>query len=385
MTLKYFAIPFKATCEVCGDSRVNISRHLKVCCDCAKEGSAKAMKLIYEAHAKSRAKFGLPAAPPKDPNGLECRRCGNECQISEDEKGYCGLAENRDGNFVRLATPKIGIVRAYYDPHPTNCTAAWTCAGGSEHGYPTYSVSKGAEHGYYNLAVFYGSCTYDCLFCQNPQWRKMTQELKPIMSAEELASKVNERTTCICYFGGDPSSQIAHAIETAKIARERKKELNKQGRCEDILRICLETNGNMKESWLDEIAEISLASGGGIKFDLKAWNENLHVALSGASNKQSLENIRRIGKYHKERPEVPFIRASTLLVPGYVDTEEVKNIASYLAEIDPTIPYSLLAFMPQFEMSDLPPTSRKLAYKCKEMAEKAGLERVIIGNKWSLV
>ena len=91
-----------------------------------------------------------------------------------------------------------------------------------------------------------------------------------------------------------------------------------------------------------------------------------------------------MGKYHKKRPEVPFIRASTLLVPGYVDQEEVKKIAEYLAEIDPTIPYSLLAFVPHFEMKDLPYTSRELALKCKEIAEKSGLEKVRIGNQWLL-
>ena len=361
-----------AKCLICGESRTDISEFLKVCGSCAKKGSAKAMARIWEAHAKSRAEFGLPGAPPDD--GLKCNLCGNECKIPENEKGYCGLIENREGNLIKLVKPKEAIVSSYYDPHPTNCVAAWTCAGGSEHGYPKYSRSKGAEYGYYNLAVFYGACCCDCLFCQNWHWRENTENLKPTMSAEELAGKVNERVTCICYFGGDPAPQIGHAIETAKIARERKK----------FLRIYLETSGNLNEKYLDEMAQISLESGGGIKFDLKAWNENLSLALTGVSNKKTLENIKRIGRYHREREEVPFIRASTLLIPGYVDEEEVKKIAEYLAEIDPTIPYSLLAFKPDFEMMDLPYTSRKLAFECKAIAEKAGLRRVRIGNEWIL-
>jgi len=43
----------------------------------------------------------------------------------------------------------------------------------------------------------------------------------------------------------------------------------------------------MKEKWLDQIVGISLESGGGIKFDLKCWNENLHSGLTGVSNKQA--------------------------------------------------------------------------------------------------
>ena len=43
-----------------------------------------------------------------------------------------------------------------------------------------------------------------------------------------------------------------------------------------ILRFCLETNGNFNQELLRDFAEISLRSGGGIKFDLKFWNSNLN-------------------------------------------------------------------------------------------------------------
>jgi pyruvate formate lyase activating enzyme len=68
------------------------------------------------------------------------------------------------------------------------------------------------------------------------------------------------------------------------------------------------------------------------------------------------------------------------MVPGYVDEEEVGAIARFIAGLDPTIPYSLLAFHPQFKMSDLPVTSCQQAERCKEAAEGAGLKRVRIGN-----
>ncbi len=92
--------------------------------------------------------------------------------------------------------------------------------------------------------------------------------------------------------------------------------------------------------------------------------------MTGVSNKKTLGNIKRIGRYHREREEVPFIRASTLWIPGYVDEEEVKKIAEYLAEIDPMISYSLLAFKPDFEMGNLSYASGKLAFECKAIAEK---------------
>jgi pyruvate formate lyase activating enzyme len=51
-----------------------------------------------------------------------------------------------------------------------------------------------------------------------------------------------------------------------------------------------------------------------------------------------------------------------------------------LEKIVPDIPYSLLAFHPQFYMSDLPMTSRDLADRCCQAARDAGLKNVRIGN-----
>jgi pyruvate-formate lyase-activating enzyme len=77
---------------------------------------------------------------------------------------------------------------------------------------------------------------------------------------------------------------------------------------------------------------------------------------------------------------VSHILISTLLVPGYIDEEEVRQISSWIASLDPTIPYALLAFYPQFFFNDLPVTSKEFALRCKGIAEAEGLERVRTGN-----
>jgi pyruvate formate lyase activating enzyme len=195
---------------------------------------------------------------------------------------------------------------------------------------------------------------------------------KKRVSPEELAQAVDAQTSCICYFGGDPTPQLPHSIETSKKALERA-----SGR---ILRICLETNGSMATALLQEMVSLSLNSGGCIKFDIKAWSESLHIALCGVSNERTRENFESLAKRFCERPEPPLLIASTLLVPGYVDEEEVRNISKWIASLHPEIPYVLLAFYPQFFFHDLPPTSRSLALRCKEVAEEEGLRRVRIGN-----
>ena len=127
-------------------------------------------------------------------------------------------------------------------------------------------------------------------------------------------------------------------------------------------------------------ADYALESGGNIKFDLKTWNEELNVALCGMSNRPALENFAMLAeKFYDKRPELPILSASTLLVPGYVDSEEVGNIAKYISEINADVPYTLLAFYPYHVMNDLPTTSRSQAEQCLQVARKH-LKRVRLGN-----
>jgi pyruvate formate lyase activating enzyme len=217
--------------------------------------------------------------------------------------------------------------------------------------------------------VFYGACSFNCLFCQNWHYRQMRPGPGNTMSARELAGAADARTFCVCYFGGDPTPQMPHALATSRL-------LARRG-----VRVCWETNGSMHPKLLDQAVKLSLETGGCIKFDLKAWDENLHLALTGVSNKRTLENFARAATYIPQRRSPPLVVASTLLVPGYVDVEEVEHIAAFIAGIDPTIPYSLLGFFPHFYIHDLPRTSVRHAEEAVQAARDAGLTNVRIGNR----
>jgi pyruvate formate lyase activating enzyme len=136
----------------------------------------------------------------------------------------------------------------------------------------------------------------------------------------------------------------------------------------------------MSPDLLKEMVDLSLISGGCIKFDIKAWNDSLHTALCGVSNERTKRNFEWVAGRIKKRPEPPLLIASTLLVPGYIDEEEVREISKWIAILNSDIPYALLAFYPQFFFKDLPVTPRSLALRCKEVAEGEGLRRVRIGN-----
>jgi pyruvate formate lyase activating enzyme len=229
--------------------------------------------------------------------------------------------------------------------------------------------------GYKNLAVFYRSCSMGCLYCQNWQYRLGPSEGG--VSPGQLARAVDERTACICFFGGDPSSQAVHAIRASEISLEKTRDR--------ILRICFETNGRWDPVLLSRAARLSLRSGGCIKFDLKAWTPEVHYALTGFGPDLTRENFASLMPLYRDRPEPPFLIACTLLVPGYVDEQEVGSIARWLASLDASIPYNLLVFHPQFLMEDLPRTSRKQTNACLEAAKDAGLDRVHVGNRHLLM
>ncbi|MEM2047879.1 MAG: radical SAM protein [Candidatus Jordarchaeales archaeon] len=364
-----------AKCSVCGRENMLISANLGVCGSCLRERAEEALPIALRVHARRRSDFGLPLFPPKSKSGVACRLCVNECMIPEGERGYCGLVENRDGRLVRLrGTFSKGLLEWYYDPLPTNCVAAWVCPGCTGAGFPRYAYKPNAEYGYFNLAVFYAACSYDCLFCQNWTFREHARSLKPVMSAWELADKCNERVSCICYFGGDPAVQMAHSIKTSELA------IRKAEKWKGLMRICWETNGTMSWPLLKRAALLAYRTGGCIKFDLKAWSETLNIALCGATNRRTLDNFSRLKVFIRKSPDPPFLVASTLLVPGYIDAEEVRSIAGFIADVDPEIPYSLLAFHPHYVMDDLPTTGRRLALECAAAAKEEGLVNVNIGN-----
>jgi pyruvate formate lyase activating enzyme len=228
------------------------------------------------------------------------------------------------------------------------------------------------ERGERNLAVFYRACTFDCLGCQNWHFR-LPGGLWTL--PKDLANRVDAATTCLCFFGGDPGPHLGHALRASRIALSRARA---RGR---ILRVCFETNGCLSERHFDSLLDVVLSSGGMIKFDIKAYSDPLHQALTGSSSRMTLDFLRRSAeRMIPRRPNPPPVLASTLLVPGYVDAREVGRIARFVSSLDPQIPYAILAFHPAFLLSDLGSTTRDEARDALEAAREAGLTRIHVGN-----
>lgn len=338
-----------SACKICGEKR-ELSQWLHVCLDCIRNDFDQALPFIEKAHKKTKREYSMPETPPRE--GIPCGFWVNECLMKEGQKGYCGARENRTGKIVpKSGSETTAYVECYYDPLPTNCVSMEFCG---------ESTTRGRK----NLAVFYGACTYDCLFCQNWHYRTVNHT----MTVEDLISRVDDNTACMCYFGGDPTPQMLHALKVADAVDTR---------------ICWETNGAFSRGLARKVGKTAFNSGGTIKFDLKAYAENLNYALCGSSNRNTKANFEYVYETF-QRKDPPILVASTLLVPGYIDEEEVSRIAEFIAGVDPDIPYCLLAFHPHFKMRDLPYTTRTQGHRCLKAAREH-LHRVRIGNIWLLM
>jgi pyruvate formate lyase activating enzyme len=346
-----------AKCLLCGDEGPLISQAIGACGACLREGSPQARSIARGVHARWRRSAGLPPSAMRDVDCVPCTVCAQQCQPAEGERGLCGTRARVGPAVVPLTgTPKKATVTFRHDPLPTNCCARFVCAGCTTGGYPEYSHAPGAEHGFKNLAVGYYGCTFSCLYCQS--WEVLHPN-GPQHSADEVAAQVDEETSCICFFGGDPTAQLGHALETGRVARRRAKARGRP------LRLCFETNGAMHPKLLEQVADLALESGGCVKFDLKAWHPEVHQALCGAAPGQVYDNFALLAERAKERPELPLAIAATALVPGYVDEEEVAPIGYFSCH----------------QLADVPNTSKQHARRCLTVARSAGLKNVQVDNQ----
>jgi pyruvate-formate lyase-activating enzyme len=142
---------------------------------------------------------------------------------------------------------------------------------------------------------------------------------KPLLSLEKVIDLISPLSfKKIIFLGGEPTvdPKIEFILQKLKGIFQAKQ--------------ILLTNGSIliERKFLDEIC-----------FSLKALSEDLHLRFTGQSNRELLENFKRIAK-----EKVPFLRAESIFIPGYIDEEEIERIARFISEINSEIPYRVDAF-----------------------------------------
>ena len=136
--------------------------------------------------------------------------------------------------------------------------------------------------------------------------------------------------------------------------------------------VLLETNGyGLTHNNLDSFSDAGIDS---FWLDIKAFDGGVHRRLTGCYNDRVLGLPAEI----VERGFV--LEVSSVCIPGWVEADQIGEIAGLLAGVNPEIPYRIIAFIPENEMRDVPSPDYVQMVDAFEAARDAGLRNVRVGN-----
>jgi pyruvate formate lyase activating enzyme len=218
-----------------------------------------------------------------------------------------------------------------------------------------------------SYTVFLAGCNYKCLNCQNWSISQYPDNTMPIRGYLEPGKLAQECITQlyspfarlmgadrIFFSGGEATIHLPYIEKVIEEARKIKPKV----------KVNFDTNGYLTEESLKRVLRFTTS----ITYDLKAYSDEVHLALTGASVKPVLRNAEYIGKYAKDK----LWEYRILVIPG-INEEEIKPLADFIAAIDPSLPVCFLAFRPNFVLEDHPGADEALMERCVDIAEASGL------------
>jgi pyruvate formate lyase activating enzyme len=109
--------------------------------------------------------------------------------------------------------------------------------------------------------------------------------------------------------------------------------------------------------------------------DLKSFSKKKYRDVLGgslAATKRTIEILFERGVW---------VEVTTLVIPGFNDSdEEISDIARYLADLSPTIPWHVSRFHPAHGWTDRPATPVETMRRVREIGLGLGLKYVYTGN-----
>ena len=273
---------------------------------------------------------------------IQCHLCPHNCILADQKIGICRVRQNIKGKLYSLVYAKP--VSTHVDPIEKK---------------PLFHFLPGTES--YSMGTV--GCNLRCSHCQNWEISQTgpadfpAPEVKP-----EQIVKMAKDSGCpsISYTYTEPTIFYEYVIETAILAHE-----------EDIKNVMV-TNGFINEKPVQELYRFIDAA----NVDLKGFNEEFYLKECGAKLQpvlNALKAIKRMGTW---------IEITNLIIPTMNDSmDEIKKMCEWIvAELGPETPLHVTRFFPMYKVQNLPPTPLETLTKAREVALKAGLKFVYIGN-----
>jgi pyruvate formate lyase activating enzyme len=273
-----------------------------------------------------------------------CRLCAHHCTIHDGQKGICGVRINQGGTLYTLVYDKI--ISAHVDPIEKK---------------PLYHFLPGSLA--FSIATV--GCNFHCYHCQNHEISQMPREYPDSIPGskstpdEIVKAAIRNQCESIAYTYTEPTIFFELAYDTAKIAYEKG------------IKNVFVTNGYMTAETLNTIRPYL----DGANVDLKGFDPAKHLDQCGSELEPVKETIRRMSDLGI------WVEVTTLIIPTFNDSEaELQQIAKFIQQIDPDIPWHVSAFYPQYRMMHLPPTPPAIIFRAVEIGKEAGLHYVYSGN-----
>lgn len=276
-------------------------------------------------------------------NKVRCNLCAHRCLLGEGKTGICGVKKNVGGMLYSLVYDKV--VSAHVDPIEKK---------------PLYHFLPGST----SFSIATVGCNFRCLHCQNytisqipKDWNKISGSSMPpekiVMAAYQYGCE------SISYTYTEPTIFFELAYDTAKLAHEKG------------IKNVFVTNGYMTEEALLMIKPYLDAA----NVDLKFFNDKTHRRVCGATRDPVLDTIKRM------KDLGIWVEVTTLIIPTKNDSdEELEQIARFIKEVSPDIPWHVSAFYPAHKMLDLPGTSAATLCRARKIGIDTGLKYVYTGN-----
>ena len=219
-----------------------------------------------------------------------------------------------------------------------------------------------------SYTVFMAGCNFKCLNCQNwtiSQYPDNGFVQRGFIDPAELAKECVEQLNSISgrrmgadrifFSGGEPTIHLPYIEKIVEEARKIK----------PVSKVNYDTNGYMTEESFIRVLDFTTS----ITYDLKAYHNEIHLALTGASSAPVLRNAEYIGKYAKDR-----LWEYRIVVIPKINETEIKPLTEFIASIDPSLPVNFLAFRPNFVLENHPGADRQLMERCVDIAWQSGLK-----------
>ncbi len=277
-----------------------------------------------------------------DNSSIKCQLCPNLCKIKPGEKGRCNVRINVNGKLFSL---NYGLTTSgSKDPIEKK---------------PLYHFLPGS------YAYSFGTigCNLFCQFCQN--WHISRAEPEDVYGLQKLTPEqaiqeaVRSGCASVAYTYNEPFVWYEWVYDTAKLVKAKG------------LKNVLVTNGYIEEEPLNELLPFIDAANIDFKGDKEFYKE-----LCKVSHQEAV--LRTCKIMHEKKVH---LELTTLLIPGKNDSDtQLQEIIKFvLNELGPEVPLHFSRYFPNYKLT-IQPTPVKTLLKAYDMAKKAGLSYVYLGN-----